>query len=99
MYEVRFLDEADDDLGQLDRSVQQAVSRRIKWLVRNADQIKPRGLRKELSLLCKLRVGKYRVLYQIIHDEQVIIIHLSADNIGYEITARMNYIHFGAVTK
>lgn len=78
MYEVRFLDEAENDFEHLDRHVQESAVRRIAWLAQNIESIKCHALAGALSGLCKLRAGDYRILYQIVRDERLIIIHAIA---------------------
>jgi mRNA interferase RelE/StbE len=60
----------------LDRSVACRIVDRINWLADNLDQLRPEAYTGDLSGLYKLRVGNYRVIYQILHDEKLIIIHL-----------------------
>jgi len=74
-FRLHFLEAAIRDLKRLDKPVAQRIIRRINWMTANYDRIKPEGLSGQLSGLCKLRVGSYRVLYQFIEDEQLILIH------------------------
>ena len=75
MYEIRILDEAVRDLKRLDRPVGRRIVQRISWLAENLDSISKEQLAGNLSDLCKFRVGAYRVLYQVIEDESVLMIH------------------------
>ncbi len=75
MYRVRILDEATKDLSRLDRLVGRRIAERINWLAANLDNLKPIPLTGDLAGFYKLRVGDYRVLYEIIRVEQIIIIH------------------------
>ena len=75
MYQVRILEAAVHQLGRLDRSVSGRIVTRIRWLAANLGTVQPEALTANLAGLYKLRVGDYRVLYQILHDEQVIVIH------------------------
>ncbi len=75
MYEVRILDEAVRDLKRLDKPVAQRIVKRINWLAENLDNIQRERLTGELSDYYKLRVGAYRVLYQVLEDEFILIIH------------------------
>jgi mRNA interferase RelE/StbE len=45
------------------------------WLAENLEEIKPKALTGELSGLYKLREGDYRIIYEIVHKEKVIILH------------------------
>jgi mRNA interferase RelE/StbE len=75
MYEIRILDEAVRDLKQLDKAVGRRIVQKISWLAENLDSISKEQLAGNLSDLCKFRVGAYRVLYQVIEDESVLMIH------------------------
>jgi len=75
MYQVRLLNEATQNLESLDKSIARRVLRKILWLVENIEKIDPKGLRADLSGLAKLREGDYRIIYQILPDEQIILIH------------------------
>lgn len=66
MYRVRILDAATKDLARLDKPVGRCIAERINWLAVNLDKIKPLPLTGDLAGLYKLRVGDYRVVYEII---------------------------------
>lgn len=75
MYQLRILDAAARELAVLDRKVASRVAKRVRWLAENFDSIKPHPLSGELSDFYKLRVGDYRVVYQILNMEQTIVVH------------------------
>ena len=75
MHRIRILDTATRELAQLDKPVGRRIVERIRWLAVNLDQIKPEALTGNLAGLYKLRAGDYRVVYEIVHDEQTIVIH------------------------
>jgi mRNA interferase RelE/StbE len=75
MYRVRILDAATRELARLDKPVGRRIVERINWLAANLDDIQPEALTGDLSGLYKLRAGDYRILYEIHHDEQTIVIH------------------------
>ncbi|MDQ3460707.1 MAG: type II toxin-antitoxin system RelE/ParE family toxin [Deinococcota bacterium] len=75
MYSVRILDAASQELAKLDKSVARRIIKRVNWLAGHVEDIKPEVLTGGLAHLFKLRVGDYRVLYQILEDEQRIVIH------------------------
>ena len=75
MYRVRILDAATRELARLDKPVGRRIVERINWLAANLDDIQPEALAGDLSGLYKLRAGDYRILYEILHDEQTIVIH------------------------
>jgi mRNA-degrading endonuclease RelE of RelBE toxin-antitoxin system len=65
-YRVEIGARADAQLAELDAVIGASVERKIQWLAENAAAIVHRGLvgmPKDLSELCKLRVGDYRILY------------------------------------
>jgi mRNA interferase RelE/StbE len=75
MYEIRILDEAVRDLKRLDKPIGRRIVQRINWLVENLDNIQRERLTGDLSEFYKFRVGAYRVLYQVLEDEAVLVIH------------------------
>jgi mRNA interferase RelE/StbE len=83
MYQVRILDEAQRDLARLDKSTAYRITHRILWLAENFHLIKPERLKGELSGLFKLRVGAYRVIYEILNKERFIIIHAIGHKVKY----------------
>ena len=46
------------------------------WLAANLGNLKPEALTGDLSGFYKFRVGDYRILYEILRDEQAIVIHM-----------------------
>ena len=76
MYQIRIQDSAARELAQLDKQVVRRVVTRIRWLAANVETIKPDALSGDLAGLYKLRVGDYRVVYEILHSEQVVVVHL-----------------------
>ena len=76
MYRIHILDAAARELARLDKPIGRRAVERIHWLAANLDSIKPEALTGDLAGLYKLRVGDYRVVYEILHDEQTIVIHL-----------------------
>jgi mRNA interferase RelE/StbE len=75
MYSLRILDGATRELAALDRQVASRIVRRVQWLAENIEAIKPLPLSGELSSFYKLRVGDYRVIYEILSPEHTLIIH------------------------
>jgi mRNA interferase RelE/StbE len=75
MYRIRILDTATRELVRLDKPIGRRIVERINWLAANLDDIQPEALTGDLSGLYKLRVGDYRVLYEILHGERIVIIH------------------------
>ncbi|NJL28829.1 MAG: type II toxin-antitoxin system RelE/ParE family toxin [Thermoanaerobaculia bacterium] len=75
MYRLRIVDSAVRDIESLDRSVAKRIRRRLGWLVENFETIRPEALTAELAGLYKLRVGDYRVVYEALREEQLLVIH------------------------
>ncbi|MBE9507152.1 MAG: type II toxin-antitoxin system RelE/ParE family toxin [Chloroflexi bacterium] len=75
-YRIRVLDTATRELAKLDKPSGRRVVERIHWLAANLDSIKPEALTGDLAGLYKLRAGDYRIVYEILHDEQTIVIHI-----------------------
>jgi mRNA interferase RelE/StbE len=75
MWRLRVLDSAARQLAALDRSVSRRIVSRPSWLESNVDEIRSVPLKGDLSNFFKFRVGDYRVVYQLLHDERIIIVH------------------------
>jgi mRNA interferase RelE/StbE len=75
MYHARLADEAERDLAQLDKPIAQRIRKRIQWFADNFERVAPEPLSGSLSDLYKLRIGDYRVLYDILSQDQVLLIH------------------------
>jgi len=75
MYQVRFIKDAVRDLERLDKETARRITKKINWLAENAETILPKGLRGKLAGLAKIREGDYRIIYEITHAEEIIIIH------------------------
>lgn len=75
MYQIRILKAAENELAHLDKPVGRRLVKRINWLAENLNNIRLEALIGDLAGLYKFRVGDYRVLYEILEDEQTIIIH------------------------
>jgi len=55
--------------------VRERIAKKIEWLAENLDQIMPQQLTGNLAGYYKLRVGDYRVIYDFISEEKVLIIY------------------------
>ena len=74
MYELRILAAAERALERLDRETAARIGKRLRWLAEHLDSIQPEALKGQLSDLYKLRIGDYRVFYQVLRHERVIVI-------------------------
>jgi len=75
MYALRILEPASGDLARLDKPIGRRIVERINWLASNFDEIKPEAYTDDLAGLYKFRVGDYRVVYEILYDERLLVIH------------------------
>jgi mRNA interferase RelE/StbE len=75
-YAVRILKPASREIKRLDKSIAKRIVERINWLSENFPSIKHTALKGELSGLFKLREGDYRIIYQVLHKEHTIVIHV-----------------------
>jgi mRNA interferase RelE/StbE len=74
-YQIRILQAASRDLERLDKSTGRRIVQRINWLAENLDSIRLEALTGDLVGLYKLRVGDYRVIYEVLWEEETIVIH------------------------
>ncbi len=74
MYKIRLFEEAESSLARLDKVVARRILRKLNWLAENAETVEPKGLRKNLSDFAKLRVDDYRIIYQILPEEEIVFV-------------------------
>lgn len=77
-YRVEIGSRADAQLAELDAAIGASVERKILWLAENAAVMVHRrlvGMPEELSGLCKLRIGDWRILYWVYHPQEVVRIY------------------------
>jgi len=75
LYSVRILKPASKELEKLDRSVANRITDRIQWLATHLDSTKLYPLKGVLAGLYKIREGPYRIIFELMRSEQIIIIH------------------------
>jgi mRNA interferase RelE/StbE len=75
VYHIRILDEASRELARLDKPIGRRIAERINWLAANLDSVRPEALKGDLTGLYKLRIGDYRVIYEVIRTEKTIVVH------------------------
>lgn len=76
MYQVRILEAAARQLAGLDPVMARRIVKRVRWLAQNLEEIQLEALAGDLAGLDKLRIGDYRVLYEILHADEIIVVHL-----------------------
>lgn len=74
-WNVIFTVEAEEDLKKIDRQIQERVIEKIMWLKDNFNQIIPLPLGGKWQHFFKLRIGKWRVIYEVEDLKKQIIIH------------------------
>ena len=72
MPKVEWDEEALDDLEKIDRPIVKRILHKISWFSKYFDAVTPEPLSADMSGLFKLRVGDWRVIYEIGKDVIVI---------------------------
>jgi len=75
MYRVLVLPAAARELAELDKPVGRRIVKRINWLAENPELARLEALTADLAGFYKLRVGDYRVLYELLHAERTLVVH------------------------
>lgn len=75
-YKVDIQDEAILDLEKIDKIVAQRILNKIKWFSENYVSIIPKPLKGKYKGFFKLRIGDWRVIYEVDNSEKTIIIHI-----------------------
>ncbi len=75
MFTPRILKNASRQLKKLDPPVASRIVEQISWLAQHFDEITPEPLKGDLAGLFKYREGDYRIIYEPIHKEKVILVH------------------------
>ncbi|NMF84792.1 type II toxin-antitoxin system RelE/ParE family toxin [Nodosilinea sp. P-1105] len=78
-YQVQYTTQAVEDLEKLAMDIRQRIIKKISWLGQNFENIQPIPLAANWAGFYKLRVGDYRVIYEIDNDIRVITI----DQVGH----------------
>jgi mRNA interferase RelE/StbE len=74
-YSVNILSKAYDALSKIDKSIAKKITDKLAWFSENVEHVKTISLKGNLSGLYKLRVGAYRVVYEIDHERKIITVH------------------------
>lgn len=75
-YSVGFTNNALNGLRKVDKSTVKRILAKILWLARSIPDVHHDALSAEWAGYYRVRVGNYRVIYQLVHDEKLIIIVL-----------------------
>lgn len=76
MHRIRILKAAANELSRLDKTVSRRIVQRVNWLAANLGRVRLEQLTGDLAGLYKLRVGDYRVVYEVLDEEQALVIHM-----------------------
>jgi mRNA interferase RelE/StbE len=77
-FKVEFSREALSSLSRLDKHVAQRILDRIKWLNLHIENVNHKALTGNLKGAFKLRVGDYRVVYELKYKASILVIRLVA---------------------
>lgn len=75
MYQVIILPKALNDLSKLDKTVSRRIIDKLSWLSEHIESITPLTLVGKYADLFKLRIGDWRVIYDIDFEKRVITAH------------------------
>ncbi len=75
IFKIHFLEEANKDLTKLNKNDSKIILKKINWLALNVKTAKHLPLSANLAGLYKLRVGDFRVIYQILYKDLILLIH------------------------
>lgn len=75
MYRVKYRPEADKDLERLDKSIRKRVIKKVHWLAKNVAKLRPEMLGGGYQGLYKLRVGDWRVVYEIRRSQKLVVVY------------------------
>ena len=76
MYRIRLLAAAERDLAGLDKPTASRLADRLRWLAENFENVRPEPLTGGLSGLYRFLVGDYRIVYEALRDEGVLLVHM-----------------------
>lgn len=74
-FSPRILKNASRQLERLDPQVAKRIVDQIRWLAQHFEEINPAALKGDLTGLFKYRVGDYRIIYEPLYKEKVIVVH------------------------
>jgi mRNA interferase RelE/StbE len=75
VFALRILKSASRELKRINPPIAQRIVDRIRWLAENFEQITPEPLKGNLAGFFKLREGDYRILYEALRKERLIVVH------------------------
>jgi mRNA interferase RelE/StbE len=79
VYEAAFHPDAVEDLKGLDKSVRQRILDKIHWLLEHVEEMRHTPPTAQWAGMYRLRVGDYRVVYEIDRPQGRVIIYAVGD--------------------
>ena len=73
-WKVKFTEISKHDFDKLEKPFKKTIKNKLKWLQNNFDKIPHLPLRGKLKGLFKLRVGDYRIIYEIDWNQKIIYV-------------------------
>lgn len=73
MVKVEWTAKAIEDLNKLDNLIARRIARKVAWFADNFEKITPEPLAGDLKGMFKLRIGDWRVIYQV--EGEIAVIH------------------------
>jgi mRNA interferase RelE/StbE len=74
-WSVEFFDDAFRQLDRLDAQISRRITAKLAWVRDHADEVDHLPLQGQLAGLFKLRVGDWRVIYEIDAERALLIVH------------------------
>ena len=75
MYSLNFTPQGEASFASVDKAISQQILNKLKWLIQNIDNVNHKKLRRDLAGLYKLRIGDWRVIYEINQTARIVTIH------------------------
>ncbi|MBA7605099.1 hypothetical protein ES703_12228 [subsurface metagenome] len=75
MYRVEYRPEADKDLERLDKVIRKRIIKKVHWLAKNVEEIRHEMLGGGYKGLYKLRIGDWRVIYEIRYPQKLLVVY------------------------
>lgn len=75
VYTIKYTPQAAEDIQQLDAQIQRRVLAKILQLASRADEVRHVRLTGDWSGMYRLRVGDFRVVYEVLHGPPTIVVH------------------------
>lgn len=76
MWRFRITDIAEHDIGRLSPPIAHRVKERLSWFAEHFEEVVPLPLGGTWRGFFKLRVGDWRVVYEVKEDERIVVVHI-----------------------